>query len=88
MVITAKAPTEEAAVKWADAAAEQARAQALGMLAAPIGLEEAKITRLEARTASLEKEIGRVRALSAKVTDPQVQATYLSLHQHSGDLAG
>jgi hypothetical protein len=77
ILITAVAPTAEDAAKWADAAAEQTRANALEMLAAPTGLEESRGKRFEARAAALEKEIAAMRTAALRVKDPQVQADYL-----------
>jgi hypothetical protein len=77
VVITAKAAESDTAIDWANAAAEQTRANSLEMIAAPIGLEEARIGRLEARTEQLRKEIAVTRALALKATDPQVQSNYV-----------
>ncbi len=77
VLVTAVAPKAEDAVKWADAAAEQTRANALEMLAAPIGLEVSRGTRFEARAAVLEREIAGMRVAALKVKDPQVRANYI-----------
>jgi uncharacterized protein involved in exopolysaccharide biosynthesis len=77
IVISASAPKPDTAAKWADAAAEQTRVTALGMLAAPIGLERARARRLEARVAQLEAEIPAMRAAAAKSKDAQAQSNYL-----------
>ena len=89
IVIKTRAPKADAAEAWADAAAEQARANALEMLGSVIGLEEARSSRLKARAEALKQEVASTKALAAKTKDAQAQADYVISAQTLEDtLAG